>query len=73
MQILFIIIIVAIGLIIADQICLWLENKAKGSATGSALLELQNILNPSTQHIIEAKQEKTESEQSNKEKEKLSI
>lgn len=58
------------GLFIVDRICLWLEgkgwlyyrnNKAQGGIIGNMLLELQNVLNPSTRPTIELKQNGIES------------
>jgi len=62
--------VIAIGgcFFIADRLCLWLErkgwlyyrnSKTSGGFIGSALLELQNIVNPSTRHTIEMKQNVT--------------
>lgn len=65
MKILLTVIAICVGLYITDRICLWLErkgllfyrnNKPEGGVIGSTLLELQNIVNPSTRHTIEMKQ-----------------
>ena len=62
---------ICVGLYITDKICLWLErkgllfyrhNKPEGGVIGSTLLELQNMVNPSTRHIIEIKDHAIETE-----------
>lgn len=58
---------IIILLYLLDKLCLWLEhkgflyyrkNKPKGGVMGSILLELDNIVNPSTRSVIEIKQNK---------------
>ncbi|MBP9777664.1 MAG: hypothetical protein KBD25_00615 [Rickettsiaceae bacterium] len=48
-----------------DKLCLWLERKgqlyyrhkkAPGGAVGNAFMDLNSILQPTVQHIIEVKQ-----------------
>lgn len=66
MQLLGIILLFCVGLYILDRCCLWLEEKGllyyrkrkpdRSGLIGNALLELQNIFNPSTQNVIEMKQ-----------------
>ena len=63
-------VLVAIGTALVlwglDRMCLWLESrgwlyyrrvKPSSSSLGTALLELQSILEPSRQHVIEARLE----------------
>ncbi len=73
MKILFTVIMFFVTLYILDKIGLWLERKGlifyrnkkpEGGAIGSALLELQNMVNPSARHTIEVKQNVIESEHS---------
>ncbi len=53
------------GLFLLDRLCLWLERKGwlyyrykkPTSGAGNALQELNAFLNPSTRHMIEAKQQ----------------
>lgn len=61
------ILIVAIGLFFFDKLSLWLEEKGvvyyrkqkpSSSGIGNAIQELDQILNPKSQYIIEAKREK---------------
>lgn len=59
---------------VLDRICLWMENhgwiyyrrvKPKGSTIGNAFLELESIVQPSRQNVIEARiKEHTEEEDS---------
>ncbi len=66
MKLLGITLVICIGLYIFDRCCLWLEKKGhlyyrkrkpdRSGLIGNALLELQNIFNPSTQNVIEMKQ-----------------
>lgn len=66
MKLLGIILLSCLGLYILDRCCLWLEEKGylyyrkrksdRSGLIGNTLLELQNIFNPSTQNVIEMKQ-----------------
>lgn len=65
MRIAIVILLIFFGLYLVNKICLWAEDrgylyyrrkKPEGGAMGSALLELQGMLNPSARHIIEMKQ-----------------
>jgi hypothetical protein len=66
MKLLGIILLSCLGLYILDRCCLWLEEKGylyyrkrkpqTGGFIGNTLLELQTIFNPSTQNVIEMKQ-----------------
>lgn len=62
-----ILIIIALGLLLflIDRLCLWLEckdllyyrhKKSPTGIIGNGLQELQGILNPSSRHVIEVKQ-----------------
>lgn len=66
MKLLSIILVICLGLYILDRFCLWLEERGylyyrkrksdRSGLIGNTLLELQNIFNPSTQNVIEMKQ-----------------
>lgn len=65
MKFFLIMMLIIISLYFADRICLWLERrgwlyyrrkKPESSILGNAFLDLQTILNPSAQYIIEMKQ-----------------
>ena len=82
MKILFTIIMFFVSLFIIDRICLWLENrgwlfyrknKPQSGALGGALMDLQNVVNPSTRHIIEIKEHKIETEHCDDDKDKNNI
>lgn len=78
-----IVIAVAIGLYILDQLGLWMERKgwlyyrhkkpSTGGGVGNALQELNALMNPSIRHVVEVKQKDTKQRDDQGEDKKPSV